>query len=88
MDTPNERTPELLPAPRHLHRRRFRRPVPEDRFVELPVQPVPPPQPTNRAAKPEKRPSSFGRKRLVALAVVAATTLAVPALILALLFIR
>ncbi|WP_168404657.1 hypothetical protein [Arthrobacter silvisoli] len=54
-------------------------------FVDLPV---PQPQAGNRAAKPERRPSTFGRKRLVALAVVAATTLAVPALVLALLFIR
>jgi hypothetical protein len=68
-----------------VHRRRFRADIPEDMFVDPPVQQ---PQPGNRAAKPEKRPSSFGRKRLVALAVVAATMLAVPALILALLFIR
>jgi hypothetical protein len=88
VDTRNERTSELPAAPRHLHRRRFRRAVPEDRFVAFPVPPARPGQPANRAAKTERRPSTFGRKRMVALAVVAGTTLAVPALILALLFIR
>jgi hypothetical protein len=85
VDTHEERTSELLPNPRHLHRRRFRTDIPEEMFFELPV---PPRQAVSRAAKPERRPSTFGRKRLVALAVMVATTLTVPALILALLFIR
>jgi|GEM_PF-3040295 len=54
-------------------------------FVDFPV---PLPQAGNRAAKPERRTSTFGRKRLAALAVVTATAIAVPALVLALLFIR
>jgi hypothetical protein len=83
-----------LPAPRHLHRKPLRPAIPDRMFIAADVpesHPKAAAQAVRRQAdaKPAWRTRPAGenqRKRMVALLVVIATVIAVPALLFALLF--
>lgn len=89
MDDVNTPAARLPSAPRHLNRRRFLPAVPDARFLSrgsTPPDTATVRDPGPRAMNAPRRPSEPRHKRMVALALVIAVTAAVPALVLALIF--
>lgn len=89
MESTDDETPPLVAAPRHLRRRAFHEEIPDTLLVPG-VQPTnitrTDTSPRKRIAKaPDSRESDFRRKRLIALIVVIAVSLSIPALVFALL---
>ncbi len=88
MDDVQTRSARPPMAPRHLKRRRLLPEIPDGRFVKNGVQDA-----SNGTAAVDTRPSRVTRqpteprrKRMIALVLVIAVTLTIPALVLALVF--
>lgn len=90
MDDHADDAPPLVAAPRHLRRRVFHEEIPDTLLVPgvdpLAIVPGDTAPPKRRVAKvPDSRESNLRRKRLIALIVVIAVSVSIPALVLALL---
>ena len=90
MDDHADDAPPLVAAPRHLRRRIFHEEIPDTLLVPgadpLTIVPGDTAPTKKRVAKvPDSRESDLRRKRLVALIVVIAVSITIPALVVALL---
>lgn len=88
MDDVQTRSTRPPMAPRHLKRRRLLPEIPDGRFVKNGVEGAPNRNVVAdvRTARVTRQPTEPRRKRMIALILVIAVTLTVPALVLALIF--